>query len=290
MQILKHKPRDRSRINGISGRIIVTINTESYLHISSPFRGVSFDGFEIRCDYKLIDEISRKIVKDVNAFMRIGNKPAIPASSVKGNVRSRIELSFKPKNGKVRSCFIRSSHLLREPKKGEHGWRHYRIWKDSLSFDRRACDYTRDGEVCLVCDIFGTTGLQGLVFFSDFIGDCKLEIVELPHGEKVEVAPPGSSFVGEVIFRNLKPEEVGLLLFGMGIRDEKVGRPVLLGKYKYRYKFGIVRYEVKSIELKNLPSSVDEEVKKLVRLAMETFDDLADIDEVRKLEELETRI
>jgi len=306
VQILKSKPIDRSipDRSRLSGKIKVAIKVcskedgiESYLHVGSGLFSITLDKIEVKCDdlTKLISKVSKEIARDASSFMRIKNLPTIPGSSVKGNIRSRIELSFIPKDGKIRCCFIRSSPPRREPKKGEHGWRHYRIWKESLQFDRKSCDYMRDEKVCLVCNLFGTTGLQGLIFFDDFVGDFETKIIHLPHGEKIEVAPPGSRFIGEVTFTNLKLEELGLLLFGMGLRNGRIGKPVLFGKYKYRndlpYNFGVVRYEIEKIELsKSLPElegSTDEQVHRLVELALKSFDgELLDVDEVKILESL----
>lgn len=301
MQILKSEPRDRSTF-GISGKIKASIKVcskeedgiDSWIYIGTGGVNIALKEIRIEGDVnRLVRDLSKKIVRDVSGFVRVGGKPTIPGSSVKGNIRSRLELSFIPKDGKIRSCFIRSSPLTRrEPKKGEHGWRHYKIWKSSLQFDRKPCDYNRDRKVCLICDLFGTTGLQGLISFSDFVGEFETKIFKLPY-ESIEAAPPGSRFTGEITFINLKLEEIGLLLFGMGLRDSKVGKPVLLGKYKYRIpEFGVVRYEVEKIEflrpIPELKGSTDEIVQELVNRALKTFKgELIDVDEVRELEKLE---
>lgn len=300
MQILRSKPRNRNILRN-SGRIVATIKVcsekdgvESYLHIGSGGFSLVQPSVDLRQKdpEEAIRLLSRSIVRDVGEFMKIGGNPVIPGSSVKGNVRSRIELSFIPKEGKVRSCLIRSSPPRREPRVGESGWRHYRIWGEALKADRRACDYTKLQTVCLVCDIFGTAGLAGLVFFGDFVGrNDMITTLSLPNGEKIEVAKPGSQFAGEITFVNLKPEELGLILYGMGIRDSRIGKPVLLGKYKYQrnllYRFGVVRYIIEKVEYQGFEGSIDDIVRELVSSAVKTFgDELRDVDEVRKLEEI----
>jgi len=135
----------------------------------------------------------------------------------------------------------------------------------ALEFEREpACDYSEgeEGQVCLCCDLFGTAGLQGLVEFSDFPAErAAIERVSLPTGEKLEAAKPGSTFAGRVAFRNLEAWELGLLLYGMGLRESRLGRPVLLGKVKYRrypnLVFGVVRYEVAALELAPFSQPLD---------------------------------
>jgi hypothetical protein len=226
-------------------------------------------------------------------------------------VRSRLELSFKPKNGFIRSCLIKATNeFIKEPEVGKHGWRHFRIWYEALSFIRGdACDYSEE-EVCLTCDLFGTAGLKGIVEFSDFVGEnVKLELVELPFSIKVLAAPPGSSFKGHVSFQSLEISELGLLLYAMGIRDKATGRPVLLGKFKYRAmensRFGVVKYKVERLvlspfssilevnDLKVSPGGIitgnmlDTLVKHIVNMARNQFsDELLDVNEVEAIENL----
>ena len=193
-------------------------------------------------------------------FITIGGRPVIPGSSIKGNVRARLELSFRARNGRVRACFARATPPLRvKPKRGEHGWRHYAVWGNVLNEDRGLpCDLTRNSKVCMLCDLFGAAGLRGLICFGDFVGDnVSLERLDLEHGMKILAAKPGSKFKGKITFMNLKPEELGLLLFGMGITNSRTGRKLLLGRLKYRHKvddleFGVITYSVDSLEISHL--------------------------------------
>jgi len=242
----------------------------------------------------------------------VKGSPVVPGSSVKGNVRARLELSLVPREGFVSSCLIRASEEpLEPPPRGEEGWRHFRIWSQALSFDRGpSCDFTEgEGEVCLLCDIFGTAGLQGLVAFDDFIGEgVRLKPVDLPVGEKLLAAPPGSAFSGAIAFTNLRAWELGLLLYGMGFRGSRIGKPVLFGKVKYRryegYAFGVVRYELVRLELapfshplevgglrfkpgSRVGEGLDDLVRALVGLAKDELGaELLDVDEVSGVEEV----
>ncbi len=335
VKVHRSGPRSRERPDGLVGRLRIRLKTcsrslndpvDSYLHVGSGFLRLVIDEKELRRRAsqarsrdelnRLVEDFSRRIKADYSGFVMRSLTPVIPGSSVKGNVRSRLELSFKPKDGKVRCCFIRATNSpLGPPQPGLHGWRHFRIWKDSLEFIRdgdEACDYTDEEAegVCLLCDLFGTTGLAGLIDFGDLVGTgVNLVKVNLPTGEKLLAAPPGSTFEGSVTYRNLKPEELGLLLYGMGVRDSSLGRPVLLGKSKYRrypnYVFGVVRYELASLELapfsqhldagslrvepgsKLEGSELDDLVRSLIESARSAFEgELLDVDEVGALERL----
>jgi len=103
--------------------------------------------------------------------------------------------------------------------------------------------------------------------------------------------------------------ELGLLLYGMGLRNSRIGRPVLFGKAKYRRYpgrvFGIVKYEAVMLELapfsqplevegarlepgsKVEGKTLDRLVQTLVATAQaELKGELLDVDEVERLEKL----
>jgi hypothetical protein len=335
VRVRRERPRARDEVIDLVGRVEVALRTcsrrlgdpvDSYLHVGTGFLQLSVDLSELR-NYlgraktraeleRALEEVEIKIVRDYSSFFTIGGKLVIPGSSIKGNVRSRIELSFVPKDGTVRSCLVRATRQpVSPPPRGTQGWRHFRIWSKALSFAREGpCDYSEgEGGVCLVCDLFGTAGLQGLINFSDFVGvdvdRATLTYLDLPTGERLEVVPPGSTFLGCVEFRNLRPAELGLLLYGMGLRNSREGRPVLLGKHKYRRPgvvLGVVRYSVSSLELAELSKPLkvrditvapggkvsgdplDGLIEALISTAREEFEgELEDIDEVGELERIE---
>ncbi|MEM2612362.1 MAG: RAMP superfamily CRISPR-associated protein [Thermoproteota archaeon] len=306
VEVIRQNPSDRSSYEGLVGSITASITTLSYLHVGSG-QQIAFKVIE--------DKVSGKtrFEEDYLPFASIGRFIAIPGSSVKGNIRSRLELSFKSKDGKVRSCFIRGSRLYGAPQVGKHGWRHYRIWEHAVKEERgMPCDHTAGAPVCLICNIFGTAGLKSLVEFSNFFGeDVTGEPQNLEYEMKLIAVPPNTSFKGSISFRNLKPEELGLILLGMGITDSKVGRPVLFGRLKYRSQvsgrtFGRIKYEVLEIRLSKFsqplqmkgrilmePGSyekerLDEIVKTLTNHALHTYEGefqiVKEVDVVEKLQ------
>lgn len=331
VSVKRSQPRPRDRLDGLVGRLTIRLRScsrafgdpsDSYLHVGTGVLRLKVDETRLKRLtesaktrsqlMKVVEDLSREIQLDYTEFTTVRGLVVVPGASVKGNVRARLELSFVPSSGYVRSCLIRASEEpLEPPPSGQHGWRHFRIWSESLSFAREpACDYTKGGEVCLLCDLFGTAGLEGLIAFADFIGDrVQLTSVNLPTGEKLRVAPPGSAFSGTITFTNLKAWELGLLLYGMGLRSLRLGRPVLFGKVKYRrypnYVFGVVRYEVERLELAPFSQMLEvegsrirpgsrvegEDLDKLVRVLVglardELGKELLDVDEVERLERL----
>lgn len=319
LKVLRSKPRDRGRYMDLSGSIDVKliVDANSYLHVGTGREKFSVDVNKVKSLYakvKTIDERFLKqitLVRDYQEFASLISGVILPGSSIKGNVRARLELSFHGFKGNVRSCFIRAGAIMEAPV-GVSGWRHQKLWEDVVFEDRgRPCDLTKVGEVCLICDIFGTSGLKSLVNFSDFVGlNVKLEYLDLPYDIKVEAAPPNSTFNGRIDFMNLKDYELGLLLIGMGITDRRIGRTVLLGRFKYRSlmgdkKFGRVRFVVDKIKLNHFSTKLtlgpiclnpgetvvgeglDGICKSLVGLSLEKFkDEIKIVDEVGKIDEL----
>lgn len=252
LKVLRNPPRNRGIVDGLSGSISLTIEALSYLHIGSsqmPFE-VKGEGFDFETNYA--------------DFNRTGGRPCIPGSSVKGNIRSRIELSFRAKNGSVKSCFIRAGWPVSLPTLETYGWRHRKIWGDVVLENRGPpCDHTTGAAVCLLCDMFGTAGLRGLVEFSDFPSQSpEIRPLDLQYGIKIYAVPQGSTFKGRINFSNLKPEEIGLLFVGMGLNSSREGKPVLMGRLKYRskidgYKSGRVRYLLERLTLSGLSKTSD---------------------------------
>lgn len=315
VEVLRSEPRPRNVFDGLCGSLDISIEAISYLHIGSKQVTLKVNEEHIRLmlkRYRSIDSRSAAEVsfeEEYEPFSTLLGRPIVPASSVKGNVRARIELSFRAKDGKVRSCFIRAGRsVARTPVRRAHGWRHYAVWGDVLAEDRGlACDLTKVPTVCLVCDMFGTAGLKGLICFSDFVGDqVELTPLSLEYDVRVVAAKPGSSFKGIVSFLNLKPEELGLVLLGMGITDSRLGRPVLLGRQKYkgallgrvRYSLLSLRLSTYSVPLKAGPAylapgsstggaELDTFAKSLSSLTLKAFEgELRIVDEVKAIEDL----
>jgi len=124
----------------------------------------------------------------------------------------------------------------------------------------------------------------------------------------LEAVRPGSVFRGFINFFNITPEELGLVLIGMGLVERSSGRPVLLGRLKYRKevggkRFGRVTYAVDSIGLSrysrplNIDGSIllepgqnvsgerlEEVTSRLTNYALRRYPGLDLIDEVEVLE------
>ncbi|MEM4677390.1 MAG: RAMP superfamily CRISPR-associated protein [Candidatus Korarchaeota archaeon] len=267
VEVLRREPKVRSRFEELCGVIYATLTADSYVHVGSSKIPLTVNENLLAKLIKSGERDIRKLLQAVEfeemiPFNVSGGRPVIPGSSIKGNIRSRLELSFRPKDGYVRSCFIRASPV-KKSRKGRSSWRHSKIWGSVLFEERgRPCDLTKMGKVCLICDLFGTTGLKSLIDFSDFVGESDardmLESLSLEYGMRLLAAKPGSKFSGRILFHNLSPSELGLLFIGM-----KVGKSVLLGRLKYRHvvsgrTFGKVKYDVRAIEF--LKESRDFEV------------------------------
>jgi hypothetical protein len=156
----------------------------------------------------------------------------IPGSSLKGALRSRIEYKFTPRMVKgvytSRACYI----VQGDARQG----RHADFWgKDELVRRERLCSGEK-GEVCIVCDLFGTPSLSSRIQISDAplsSGD-----TEVLRDLGLEAFRPGSTFNMLVSASNLSYAELGLLLTGFEIPTKS---PILLGfkKYFYNPKVGL---------------------------------------------------
>jgi len=242
----------------------IKVITRSYLHITSspqPYTRSSKEAIEnVR---KLIrgiedpDQIINALIRSgvIKAYtgsyfeqFKLNGKPVIPGSSLKGAIRSRLELLAMESNGVNIACFIRSSYLRSIPNVGQHGWRHTRIWGKTVLENRgRTCDATRWGvyediNVCKTCDLFGTSGLISRIDFSTLYPTVQNAMVELnvffscDHrrivGGVVEAIKPSTVFEGEIAVHGLSDSEFGLLAIGLRLHEE--GNPILTGRFKYR--------------------------------------------------------
>ena len=179
--------------------------------------------------------------------VRYADRPCIPGSSLKGTVRSRLELSFTAVNRWVRSCFHRAG---KPPAPGQPGRVHFELWKPATEESRvigfrgrkpvrdRVCDATKVFDrvrVCVVCDLLGAPGLASRVLFGNLEHrKGRLIKLELDGHEKLWAFEPGSTFEGDVAFVGLREEELGLLLVGLGATEDGNFNPILMGKSKYR--------------------------------------------------------
>jgi len=256
-------------LKGLSGSLVVSAIANSYIHIGSKKYRIEYDRVEL-------DRLARRRFLNQYEVMRFSSKinidyvenivyrdiPVIPGSSLKGCIRSRLELLFHAENNVVPSCFIRSGRIPRVPiPKGLQGWRHYKVWGDIIAEDRdRACDasraeYFKDIQICVVCNIFGTSGIASRICFSNLVPrdkDC-LEKLSLDFGEKILAFKKNTVFDGEITFLGLDLVELGLIFIGLNVHKDK---SILIGKSKYRdrvvngkkEKFGRLKINIERIE------------------------------------------
>lgn len=156
--------------------------------------------------------------------------PIIPGSSLKGAVRQICRAVSQ-------SCVPQESCKINLP-------------KDTM----RQCKPERKSELdhaCIICDMFGKMGWCSKVFFSDLIAEngrterfraaqqfaphpdaekyldkdgyhaykfykTAISAVTKPQNELLRAVPPQTVFTGEITYRNLDKQELGLLLFGLG--------------------------------------------------------------------------
>ena len=237
------------------------------------------------------------LVKD---FFRVRNprtgrlEPAIPGSSLKGAARSRLELAARDTGrGRVVTAFLYDSGIVtRLPPRGAQGWRHARIWCESLAEQRIIETIPTVGE-----ELYGMArpelSLGSKVLFSTFypVGDARCEVVELDHGETLCAVTRGAVFQGYIDVVNVSPEELGLILYSLGL-DKLLcdGKPrLLMGYSKYRCRrlaksghrvsFGVVSISLEELEeapwsrgaLRDCGSTTSETARCLVEKALESY-------------------
>jgi CRISPR/Cas system CSM-associated protein Csm3 (group 7 of RAMP superfamily) len=244
IDVYRDSPTPRDRYNGLSGLLVLKMKTLTYVHVGSGTEEIKIPrnideivggkSFE-----KAVKELKSRIAADFIKNTASSGKPVIPASTMKGRTRTRIELTLPPTRDRRQwSCFIKAS--LPQNAGRPAAWRHRKFYGDAV-FENRgpSCDLTRSNTICLTCDMFGTAGLQGLVSFSDFIAEQNtLENITGEFGMKLQAIKPGTEMVGRVYFRNLSKSRLGLLLYGLGICGNPSGHKILVGRLKYRRELG----------------------------------------------------
>lgn len=173
--------------------------------------------------------------RDAVYFTRVSDDIVIPANTVRGAVRSRLEVLFDC------SCYnsLGNKPSTSVSKKYKEIFKPRRKYSDDLE---------NEGKVCPVCNVFGTAGLASRITFTDFkLTAGKVSYVNV-QGYTYEVATKGSVFEGDVI-GNLSREEWGMVLWGMGCRKGKF-KVILMGRFKFqRRDFARVKFEVNDQDL-----------------------------------------
>jgi len=170
--------------------------------------------------------------RPAHLLSRVGDRVVIPGSTIKGMVRTRLELSIP------NACYIVDMQSR------DYSQRYREIFKPD---QRKRAD--RFPQVCPVCDLLGNAGLASRVEFSDFtLGGDWIDFVSIG-SESYEVVKKGGKFSGRVTFKVKSPEELGMILWGFGIRSGG-NKVVLLGRFKFQdRRFGRVKFTVKSLRV-----------------------------------------
>ena len=212
------KGHEQYHADTVSGRLEATLIIATPLHVSSG-------------RFKMRRGKEPPLVKELT---RINGQPCVPASTLKGVVRSVVEAI-------TRSCLrITDAHK----KWGK--WQKYRV---KYPAGTKGC--TDADNLCLACRMFGALGFEGHVRFDDAVlRDGSLAIARMPslwepakkgagpylkgkyptgrkfyqHGQTVtqadtpvEVLMPESQLGFTVRFENLMPGELGVLLTALGL-------------------------------------------------------------------------
>ncbi|EWG06577.1 MAG: hypothetical protein ASUL_08854 [Candidatus Aramenus sulfurataquae] len=182
-----------------------------------------------------LDELNRYFEDDYIEFMKTEKGLVIPGNTVKGAIRSRLELlmydsCYNPlgikRSKTISKRYIKIFHPPRD--------------KDVENFDPES------GQICPVCNLFGNAGLASRVNFSDLeLKEGKIDYIPV-RGLLYEVAKRGSIFTGDIIMHAPQPWEIGMLLYGAGYRKGGKWKTILLGRFKYeRKEFGRVQFDIK---------------------------------------------
>ncbi|BBD73375.1 hypothetical protein HS1genome_1764 [Sulfodiicoccus acidiphilus] len=191
-----------------------------------------------------------------NPFMRVAGRLTVPGSTLKGAVRTRLEMSIKDAcyvtgNQRGVSSSPRYRQIFRpDPNRGSDNYLSGRAIKGNA--------------VCPVCDLMGSPGLASRVSFSDayYVSGQVVNVTNKEDGSSYEVAKRGSKFRGEVLLWG-SALDLGMVLYGLGVRCSQ-GRPfsktILLGRFKYDVpQFGRVKF---STDVKDPCTPLGQFVKK----------------------------
>ncbi|SDL41941.1 CRISPR type III-A/MTUBE-associated RAMP protein Csm5 [Clostridium cochlearium] len=240
-----------------SGKIDLKITALTPIHVSSG----SFDTID-----------NKKIYK---SFVKSNNKVLIPGTSLKGCIRNICEAISH-------SCLEKLAKNIDiskvKDKKEKSRW-----------------------EKCIICDMFGTMGQKSKIQFSDFKEEkVNLEIISLPqayspnpkkekyfnergnykgykfyrHGINgiqikgdipYEFVMDKSTFIGDIVYRNLSEEQLELLCFSLGLNGDiqpKIGygKDFLYGSIKIETKdkkYIEKANNYKNIKDENIKSNID---------------------------------
>lgn len=199
-----------------------------------------------------------KTPKGIKEPPTVDGKPYIPGSSIKGAVRSRLEYKFYPRMVKGELVSY-ACYVVQEDVVSDVHDRHKRFWGVESTYARDGpCSIgdVEEGDVCIVCDLFGAPSLMSRIDFSDavMIGTELESLIDIG----IKAFRPGSSFDLFCSARNVNDTELGLLYLSLELFS---GSPVIMGFRKYvnnpivgrpyhdKYYFGLIKFSLEEVTL-----------------------------------------
>ncbi len=253
VRVLRAPIKPRNSLDGLTGIMVYEAEVKAPIHVGGPvpvqmvpesvrrnflnrLRGTRDAREAVKVIEGHLDKLFPRSAGRGQAgqIFRLSGSPTIPGTSLKGIVRSRVEFMLRAdERGEVPSCFSVVNGRPFVARRGQHGWRHQMVYPASLEDRGPSCNAIRFNTVCDVCNIFGAPGLASRVYFGPLIFDTTIETVRTQEGV-YEFIPRGARAVGWLTFRGLDPQELGLVMLGMGIGDG----PILVGRWRYRGVMG----------------------------------------------------
>ena len=234
IQRVHYTSRNDKNLKHFVANISITVVSD-FLHVGSGKVDVSTSKIEEKDieDFIKYGKLPNVRVTTFKSFSRAGSKIVIPGSTIKGLVRSRLELSLP------QSCYIIDAQGTNSSPTYIKIFHPVRKQSDRFDPDKFP-------NICPVCDLFGNMGLGSRVNFSDAV----LVKGETAIVNDLEVVKKGAEFQGWVRGWVKNEIEAGMVFYGLGIRPNG-SKVVLLGRFKYSDKrFGRVKVTVNSSNFK----------------------------------------
>ena len=262
-----NRTKRRDAAHNLSGLLKVRLITADPLFIGSGFQ--ELEGSEF-----------------VKQTLTENGRPIIPGSGLKGAVRQICRAVSQ-------SCVPRESAKITLP----HGTAQQCKSEKKADFDN----------ACIVCDMFGKMGWSSKVYFSDLIAesektercfaaqqftpnpnaekylddhDChaykfyrtKISEVTKPQIDLLRAVPPKTVFTGEITYRNLDEQELGLLMFALG-QSQTIS--LKLGGYRNE-GFGTVNLTFDSDEIADAYALANNYIESVDRMIYDNIEILED--------------
>ena len=274
IEVQKEKVTTREKLiaSKLSGFFEILLTTKSHLHVGGEEFKPDFpkeyykkvrQSESVVADFDKLTAEAPPSRKDIKGLYKIKSRVAIPGRTLKGLARKNIELTLKPINNIVPSCFIISDSYYQRNKVQKHKAYYYTPLSKEITI-RNKCrplkikpfyDLTRN-EVCTTCQLFGTMGLRSLISFEPAIiaqpDPSQIITVKHEHGGHIELIVPNQTFFTKATFLNLSAAELGLLIY-IGLRFQRQ-QLLRIGFRKYSSLF--FKEQQKSIQMGRVSVSI----------------------------------